>query len=154
VQNSPIELVTSIAIFAGSVMLFWYWFRYACLLILAAETPHDYTEEVARANQLSFPEVRSRLRKHDVTDLDRLHKCLESLNLLEHTPITSFDFGFDDAILKIHFRTMSACFHLTRRNFREFASDALEEMSRVVVHFANAMGERTLTGANQRDGGS
>jgi len=37
---------------------------------------------------------------------------------------------------------MSACFRLTRRNLREFASDALEEMSLVVIHLANQLGER------------
>ena len=115
---------------AASVALFCYWFRYSCLLILAAKTSHDYSEEVAAANQLSFPEVRSRLRRHDALDLDSLHKCLERdfaviAYLLENTPATSLDPGFEGAMLKIHFRTLSACFHLTRGNLRELASDAL-----------------------------
>ena len=150
--DASMDLVINAALIATSVALFCYWFRYGCLLILAAEGPHDFTEEVAEANQLSFREVRSRLRKHDVTDLDRLHKCLERdfaviAYLLEHTPATSFDADCDDAMLKVHFRAMSACFRLTRRNLRESASDALEEMTLVVAHLANQLGERSAAPA-------
>jgi hypothetical protein len=142
-----VDLFINAILIAGSVALFCYWFRYTCLLILAAETPHDYSAEIASANQLSFPEVRSSLRRRDVADLERLHKCLERdfaiiVYLLEHTPIASLDTGFEGAILKIHFRAMSACFRLTRANLVEFASDALEEMSLVVAHLANQLGER------------
>lgn len=45
-------------------------------------------------------------------------------------------------MLKIHFRIMSVCFNLTRSRFREFASDALEEMLLVVAYFANTVGGR------------
>jgi hypothetical protein len=145
--EAPVDLLIDAALIATSVALLCYWFRYGCLLILAAETPHDYSEEVAKVNRLSFPEVRSKLRKRGATDLNRLHQCLERdfatiAYLLEHTPIASSDTGFEDAMLKIHFRAMSACFHLTRSKFRESASDALEEMCGVVAYLANRMGER------------
>jgi hypothetical protein len=142
------DLFINAILTASSIALFCYWFRYGCLLILAAETAHNYSEEVAEANQLTFREVRSRLWKHDVTDLNHLHKCLERdfaiiAYLLEHTAKRGFDTGFEDAMLKVHFRAMSACFHLTRTNLRGFASDALEEMSLVVAHLANQLGERS-----------
>ena len=113
------DLLINAVLTASSVALFCYWFRYGCLLILAAETLRDYSEEVVNANQLSFPEVRSRLRRHNATDLNGLHKCLERdftiiAGLLEGTTISTFDTGFEDAMLKIHFRAMSACFRLTR----------------------------------------
>jgi len=147
-----VDLFINAALVATSVVLFCYWFRYSCLLILATETLHDYSEEVAEANQLSFPEVRSKLRRRDAPDLDSLHKSLERdfaviAYLLENTPATSLDPGFEDAILKIHFCTLSACFHLTRNNLRELASDALEEMSLVVAHLANQLGERSAVPA-------
>jgi len=142
-----VELFINAALVASSVALLCYWFRYTCLLILAAETAHDYGEEVAKVNKLSFPEVRSKLRKRGATDLNRLHQCLERdfaiiTYLLEHTPIASSDTGFEDAMLKIHFRAMSAGFRVTRSNLRGFALDALEEMSLVVAYLANQMGER------------
>ena len=140
------DLLINAALIASSIALFCYWFRYGCLLILAAEAPHDYTEEIADVNQLGFLNVRSKLREHDVSDLDSLHKCLERdfaiiSYLLEHTP-NNLDCGLENTMLKTHFCAMSACFHLTRSNAREFASDALEEMSLVVAHLANQLGER------------
>ena len=132
---------------AGSLLLFCYWFRYVCLLILAAEAPRDQSEEVVEANQLSFPVVRSSLLKDAVGDLETLRKCLERdfaiiTYLLEHTPIRVFDSGIEGAMLRTHFRLMSLCFKATRRRFRECASDALEEMLLVVAHLANELGER------------
>ena len=70
------DLLFNVIVSASSLALFFYWFRYGCLLILAAQTPHDYREEVANANRLSFREVRSLLRGDDVTDLDRFDFAL------------------------------------------------------------------------------
>lgn len=141
------DLFINAALIATSIALFCYWFRYSCLLILAAETSRNHSAEVAEANLLSFPEARPRLRTHDLTDLERIHRCLEQdfaiiTYLLNHKPVTHFDPGFEEAMLTIHFRVMSACFRLTRANLRESASDALEEMWLVVAHLANELGER------------
>ena len=143
------DLLINAALTASSIGLFCYWFRYSCLLILAAETAHDHSDEVAVANQLSFPEVRSRLRNHNVTDFDYLHKCLERdfaviAFLLGRTRVTSSDTGVEDAMLKIHYCAMSAWFRLTRSFVREAATHALEEMSLVVAHLANQLGARRL----------
>ncbi len=148
------DLFINAVLTASSAALLCYWFRYTCLLILAAETPHDYSAQVASANHLSFPEVRASLRRHRAADLERLHKCLERdfaiiACLLEQTPIAGLDTGFEDAILRTHFRFMSACFHLTRANLSEFASDALEEMWLVVAHLANQLGERNTACARR-----
>lgn len=141
------ELFINSALIATSVVLFCYWFRYGCLLILAAQALHDYSGEVAEMNQLSFGEVRSRLHRSDAPDLDSLHECLERdfaviTYLLENTPVSNFDTGFEDAMLQIHFRAMSACFHLTGKHLRGYAADALEEMALVVAHLADQLGER------------
>ena len=141
------DLFINIVLTASSTALFCYWFRYGCLLILASEMTRDYSEEVAEANQLSFPEVRTRLRKHDVSDLDGLHKCLEAdlviiSYILGHTPAIGSDRRLEEAMLKIHYRSMSIWFLLTRRLKGEAAAVALEEMSLVVAHLANQLGER------------
>jgi hypothetical protein len=147
--EGSVDLVFNTIVGASSLALFLYWFRYGCLLILAAETPHDHHEEVAQTHQLCFPEVRSMLRREDLTDLDRLERCLERdfviiANLLEHTPATRLDTWFEDAMLRSHYHSMRACFRLTRGNLRELAVDALEEMLLVVAHLANQVGERRL----------
>ena len=54
-----IELVTTVIITASSVLLFGYWFRYTCLLILSAKTTRDFAGQVAAANQLGFLEVQT-----------------------------------------------------------------------------------------------
>ena len=117
------------------------------MLILMAENPRDRSEEVARLNRLSFPQVRSTLRSREIAGLENLRACLQRdfaivTHLLARTPADFFDSGFESAILKTHFHVMSACFTLTRGRFRECAADALEEMLLVVTHFAGIMGER------------
>jgi len=148
-----VDFFISTIIFGSSFALFCYWFRYSCLLILAAETPHSYSEEVARANQLSFREVRSKLRKDDAGNLNNLHRCLERdfaiiTYLLDHAATSSPDTFFEDAMLKAHYRIMNAWFQLTRGRLHHDASHALDEMSKVIRHFANALGERTLAPAS------
>jgi len=148
-----VDFFISTIISGSSVALFCYWFRYSCLLILAAETPRDYSAEVARANQLSFREVRSRLRKGDAGDLDNLHKCLGRdfaiiTYLLDNAIAASPQSFFEDAMLKAHYRILSTWFHLIRGLLEEDATQALDEMSKVIRHFANALGERTLAPAS------
>jgi hypothetical protein len=146
-----VNLFFNAIVSASSLALFIYWFRYGCLLILSAETPRDYREEVAKANRLSFPRVRSMLRRDDV-DLDRLQICLEQdyailAALLEPMPMSGSHTWFEDAMLRIHFHSMRACFHLTHNKFRRFAADALDEMWLVVAHLANQLGERSVKSA-------
>jgi hypothetical protein len=112
----------------SSTALFCYRFRYTCLLILAAETPHDHSEEVAEANQLAFLQVRATLRARP-SDLNRLHESLERdfailAYLLDQRNTVRFDPRFEDVMLTIHFRAMSAYFRLTRKILQEFANEA------------------------------
>src|ERR1700730_8697503 len=71
-----IELITTVIITASSVLLFGYWFRYTCLLILSAKTARDFAGQVAAANQLGFLEVQSQLRAASV-NLDSLRDTLD-----------------------------------------------------------------------------
>src|SRR5216683_1127354 len=71
-----IELVATVIITVSSVLLFGYWFRYTCLLILSAQTTRDFAGEVATANQLGFLNVQSQLRGQPV-DLGRLCDALD-----------------------------------------------------------------------------
>ena len=51
-----IERIATILITASSVLLFGYWFRYTCLLVLNTKTVRDYASEVAAVHQLGFLE--------------------------------------------------------------------------------------------------
>ena len=66
-----IQLVATAIITLSSVFLLGYWFRYTCLLILAARA-QDCDCEIAAAKPLSRQEVRSMLRERTFTNLHRL----------------------------------------------------------------------------------
>src|SRR5258708_2716687 len=148
-----VELVTTVFITASSVLLFGYWFRYTCLLIVSAKTTRDFATDVARANQLHFPTVQSLLRESGVGDLDRLRDSLDRdyrvlSYLLKHAPQpSSQESTLETRMLAINYRLMHAWFGISRRISVRSAHQALNEMSMVVAQFGNSMGERSACGA-------
>lgn len=146
-----IELIATVIIMVSSVLLFGYWFRYTCLLILSARTSKDYAAPVALANQLSFPEVQAVL--HDSHDLDRLKELLDRdykvlTYLLKNAanPSRGGD-AVENRMLEVDYRLMRAWYSLARRISPTAALSAVDEMAQVVAHFANSMGERAMAGA-------
>jgi hypothetical protein len=146
------ELIATVIITASSVFLFGYWFRYTCLLILSARTSRDYAADVAMANQLGFLEVQSVLRESN-SDLDRLKDMLDRdyrvLTYLLKNAANSSTGGdaIENRMLEIDYRLMRAWYSVSRRFSPTAALSAIDEMSQVVAHFANAMGERATVGA-------
>jgi hypothetical protein len=146
------ELIATAVITTSSALLLVYWFRYACLLILSARTARDYTAQIVMANQLSFVEVQARLRSTPRSDLERLHDLLDRdytvlSYLLKHASASADGAQVESRMLAVHYRLMQAWYGITRRISSTAACRALEEMSRVVAHLANAMGERAAAGA-------
>jgi hypothetical protein len=143
-----LELVATGVITASSIFLFTYWFRYTCLLILSAKTTRDYAVEVAAANQLGFLEVQSQLCEN-IPQLDRLRDSLDRdygvlVYLLKHAAnATSGQEALEKRMLEINYRVMRAWYSVSRRFSPAAAARAIDEMSMVVAHFANAMGERS-----------
>lgn len=147
-----IELVATSIITASSVLLFGYWYRYTCLLILSAKTTRDYTANVAAANQLGFVDVQERLRSGAYADLDRLMKSLDRdyallSFLFRNAAGAQNEHRLEDRMLQIDYQLMSLCYKVSKRFSATYARKALEEMSLVVGHFANAVGERASAGA-------
>src|SRR6476646_9183623 len=101
-----IELVTTVIITVSSVLMFGYWFRYTCLLILSAKTTRDYAADVATANQLSFLQVQSELRENPA-DLDRLKASLDR-DLSIVTNLIQSEWGMEERMLKLNYQVMSA----------------------------------------------
>lgn len=139
-----VELLSTVVITLSSVALFGYWFRYTCLLILSTKTAQDYASDVAAANQLGFLEVRSELKSNSA-DLDRLRASLDRdyeilSGLLEKT--ASFDHtSLESKMLVANYQVMRGWYSLSRRFSPVAAARALNEMTQVVAHFANLMGE-------------
>jgi hypothetical protein len=150
-----IELLATIIITASSALLFGYWFRYTCLLILSAKTTRDYACDFAAANQLSFLDVEAQLRSGNATDsdMDGLRRAIDHdyavvTYLLDHVSAKSS--GTDSVefrMLEINYRVMGAWYAVSKRFSSTTAMKALEEMTMVVAHFANTMGERAEAAA-------
>lgn len=147
-----IEVLVTVAITSSSLLLFGYWFRYSCFLILSAKTTRDYAASVAMANRLTFLEVQAQLRGRDANlqrlkdSLDRDYRVLTYL--LNHSAIaTSKNTVVEKRMLEIDYRIMRACYAVSRRLSPSVACRALNEMSQVVAYFANSMGERSAISA-------
>ncbi len=143
-----IELVTTFAITASSILLFGYWFRYTCLLILSAKTAQDYAREVAAVNQLGFIGAQSELTTN-APDLDRLRDQLDrDYAVLSRLIRTSTSDSFiENRMLGINYRVMGTWYRVSGVFSVAAARRALEEMSTVVAHMANAVGENAACAA-------
>lgn len=142
-------MIASILIILVSAALLVYWFRYTCVLILRTRTAKDYAAGMATANDLRFHEIRGRLvLDAPVADLPALQKALESdyrllTYLVEHT--AGLEVGgltIEQRMLMLDFKAMRLVCILSRWLGIDRARGALEEMSSILNHLANAMGER------------
>jgi hypothetical protein len=144
-----IELISTIIITASSVLLFGYWFRYTCLLILSARTTRDFAAEVATANQLGFLQVQAQLREQAANlgglcdALDRDYAILSSL--LKQGDSSTEGSSIEKQMLAINYRLTRTWYSVTSQFSPAAARKALEEMSMMVAHFANAMGEQAAS---------
>jgi hypothetical protein len=139
-----IEAITTVVFTAGSVLLFVYWFRYTCLLILSAKTAHDYAGDLALAKGLRIIEVQSQLRTDRAVDLVGLHAALERDYALIQSLLkraTGEQSVLENRTLQIHYRTNQVWYGITRSFSATAARQALKGMSMVVAHFANVAGE-------------
>lgn len=145
-----LEFVATATITVSSALLFGYWFRYTCLLILTTKAARDYTSAVAMANELQVLHVQAALPAAFGADLERLHQALDRdykvLNyLFRSAEGHDGEPELEDRMLGLYYRVMAVCYGATRGISESFARKALDEMSQVVAHFANAVGERGLS---------
>jgi hypothetical protein len=139
--------IAIIAFFSAGSLLAW--FRYSCGLILSAKPAHDYTPQVAAANELGFLEV-----QHDLPTasergaLDTLRQKLEQdyhllSYLIDHSPaLHTGSESFEQVMMMLDFKLMKAFYSTVSMLSRSGARRALQEMTQVVGYFANTMGER------------
>ena len=140
-----LEFIVTGGMTFGSVLLFGYWFRYTCLLILSTKTIRDHAGSMAAAHQLSFLQVQSQLRGSASANLAPLHDALDRdyaivMRLLAQKR-SSAQSGMESWMLQMNYRLMGSWARVSSRFSPAAACRALDEMSQVVAHFANAMGE-------------
>jgi hypothetical protein len=150
-------MIGSILVLVVSGVLFLYWFRYTCLLILSARPARDYSGLVAEANQLSFPAIRIELRGATrSTDLPKLEELLtrdfKLLNCLmrQAAKFPNRELELEDRILLLDYRVMKIWYALMRPFAASQAHGALSEMSDIVAHLANTMGEHQVVAVRAR----
>src|SRR5438034_6889126 len=131
-----------------SVVLFVYWFRYSCLLILQDRASHSLPLAVGAG--LTFPAVQQRLREGErgLEILDQLERDLANdyrivCFLLRCTPETSVD-PIERRMLMLDYRIMQSWYSVARRVGPPQARKALEEMSSIVSYFAYSVGRNTV----------
>jgi hypothetical protein len=139
-------MIASAIIAALSLVLLAYWFRYVCLLMLAAKPAKDYAAHVAAANDLSFVKAKSHLAGAvEPQQLDRLQRELDRdyrivLCLLRQgTRIPGYQ--LEQKLLMTYFMSMRAAYPILRRLRPEACRRALGEMTDVVAYFATRTGE-------------
>jgi hypothetical protein len=143
-----IEFIATVVITAGSILLFAYWFRYTCLLILSAKTARDYTSDIAYSNRLQFQEVQEQLKQQASPDLDKLRAALDrDYELIRHMMKNMPKSALETQMLAVNYRLMDTWYQVTRHVSGSTAARALTEMSMVVAHFANLMGEQAAGAA-------
>ena len=147
-------MFASIFIIVVSMVLFAYWFRYTCLLILSARTSKNYAPQVASANELSFLKTRSDLEQElPGSPLVNLHRSLDRdyrvlTYLLEHAATYNITGrSVEERILMADYQIMRIWFWLTRGLSSSLAKQALVERATIVAHLANAWGERVAVSA-------
>jgi hypothetical protein len=117
--------------------------------MLHARTARDYAREVATANQLSFANVQSQLCDANA-DLDGLHDLLDrdyALVTRLMNEVANGQSGIEERMLAFNYRLASIRYRVAQRYSIQSARQALEEMSLVVAHFANSVGEASATSA-------
>ena len=141
-------MIASALILAFSVVLFVYWFRYTCLLMLSAKSGEQYAEQVAAANGLSFPGVQQQLRDHSA-NLDTLREMLEmDYRILRYLGEHAAGLGvrsFEQQMLALDYHLMKLWYWVVRKKSTARARGALDEMARIVGFFARKMGERSAS---------
>src|SRR4051812_25308989 len=136
-------MIPSLLIVGVSLLLFGYWFRYTCLLILTAKTATDYAGEVAEANQLHFRNVQSAIRAEGTASFAQLEAGLNRdyamlTYLLEHAGSARIaEDTLEQHMLRADYQLMRLWHKASRSVWPAQSIRALEEMSLVVAHLAN-----------------
>ena len=141
-------MFASVFVLIVSVLLFAYWFRYTCLLILSTESARDYTRPVADANGLMFLQAREALASQvSATALRELKRNLDRdyqlVTYLLRNAGTEDGQDVEHVILRLDYRLMRIWYAASHLLSASAARKALLEQATVIAHLANAMGERS-----------
>ena len=136
-------MFASVFIIIASSLLFLYWFRHTCLLILA-QNSEEYSQKVTSTIRLSFPQVQDALQSTpQTTALDRVHASLEDdyrilTDLLQQAVGKE---SIEHRVLAVDYKAMQVWYKMTRTRDLAMARKALSEMSSILSFFASELGQ-------------
>jgi len=138
-------VIASIVIILVSSVMFLYFFRYTCLLLINKGN-QEYAMAVASTIRLSFPQVKEALAAQTHTaSLDHLHQSLQKdyqllMDVLGQA--TGSSESIERRILDIDYKVMQSWYKMTRtsKNLAQ-AKMALSEMSSILNYFAAEIAE-------------
>lgn len=142
-------MTVAILVGTASIVLLLYWFRYTSLLILSTKTSRDFSFDIANAHELQFHQFRASLDATPATRFDTLASGIDHdfrlVSALLRNVEASEDGAFlEDMILRLDFLGMKVAYRLAQPFSEAIARQALSEMTDIVAHFANAVGERSV----------
>lgn len=134
-------MLASLLISVISLVLFVYWFRYSCLLVLRSQAERLQTFP---DNRLGLYHISEKLRTEP--NLDSLHVSLERdyrllTYLIQHAARLGTQ-SVEDRILMVDYQLMKAWYYLTRAAAPVQARRALLEMAEVVSCLSRKIGEQ------------
>jgi hypothetical protein len=137
-------MLASILIIGFSLILFVYWFRYSCILLLRNYSAETVSTSPNAESRFSFSQVREQL-KSDL-ELDPLHQSLDRdyrmiSYLLRHAPDLGLQ-SLEDRLLELDYRVMRLYYRVTRTIAPQHARRALAEMATVLGILAQKIGEQ------------
>jgi hypothetical protein len=123
-------MVASVLIIAFSLVLFAYWFRYSCILLLRNRAE----QKTASDDRFQIASVRQRLKTE--LELDPLHASLQrDYNVFSYLVRHAAGFEletFEDRLLVWDYKFMQAWYRLTRTAAPQQARAALVEMAEIL----------------------
>jgi hypothetical protein len=140
-------MIASLLIAGISLVMFLYWFRYSCLLIIQGRAGREYADAVVEQNALNLRFVENQLGGAAEQELDRLQRYLDRdyrviASLLQDGEERPLAESAESRVLLANYTLMKTCFRVMRKAYPSRAKEALEEMSGILVHLANMVGEQ------------
>jgi hypothetical protein len=137
-------MLASLLILGFSLVLFVYWFRYSCILLLRNAVDQVSASDTATDTRFSVADVQARLKTDEA--LDPLHASLDHdyqvlTYLLQHA--AGLELGsLEDRLLVLDYKVMRCYYGATRTLFPEQARKALTEMASVLDVLVHKMGRQ------------
>ena len=131
-------MLASIFIIGFSVILFAYWFRYSCILLMRGHA-------ISTDRRFSLGRLEENLRTDQPLDqleraLRRDYKVLSFL--LQHTTGSGLE-GLEFRILVLDYKLMQWWYRLTRTAAPDHARQAVREMATILSLLVGKVGERS-----------